>query len=220
MEQKPVMHSSRNFLNFTRRAMSMSIPSIAIVMDTSKYFREKWVCSWAYEQANALILGAIARATTIWSIIKIRTRQCLQQRLRMVQLTYTVTIVEETHEGNVATFQNAYRKCCCHCPLSIWWAHHMACTTMGKSYNTRNHIFPHKLASPTCWSIVMLALIIYPTCPPFWDICEVTLIITNFTISVTSWHLAFKCTYYYLGMSMFNCVMRCMPMLHDGLQGD
>ena len=47
---------------------------------------------------------------------------------------------------------------------------------------------------------------------------KVALMINNFTISVTSRHLAFKCTYYYHGMSMFNNVMRCMPMLHNGLQ--
>ena len=52
----------------------------------------------------------------------------------------------------------------------------------------------------------------------FWGACYVTLTINNFTVSVTSWHLAFKCTYKYLGMSMFNSVLRCMPMLHNGLQ--
>ena len=42
----------------------------------------------------------------------------------------------------------------------------------------------------------------------------------NFIISVTSCHLAFTCTNYYLSMSMFNSVMRCMLVLHNGLQVD
>ena len=32
--------------------------------------------------------------------------------------------------------------------------------------------------------------------------------------------LAFKCAFEYLGMSMFNSVMGCKPMLRNGLQGD
>jgi hypothetical protein len=36
-----------------------------------------------------------------------------------------------------------------------------------------------------------------------------------YLISVTSWHSEFKRTYYCLGMSMFNSVMRCMPMLQQ-----
>ena len=35
---------------------------------------------------------------------------------------------------------------------------------------------------------------------------------------VTSWHLAFKCIYWYLCMSMLNCVTKRMPMLHNRLQ--
>ena len=52
----------------------------------------------------------------------------------------------------------------------------------------------------------------------FWGVCQVTLRIYNFTISVTLWHLAFNCASENLGMSMSDSVMRCMPMLHDGLQ--
>ena len=37
-------------------------------------------------------------------------------------------------------------------------------------------------------------------------------------ISVTSWHLAVKYPYQYLGMSMFNNIMSCVPMFHKGLQ--
>ena len=36
--------------------------------------------------------------------------------------------------------------------------------------------------------------------------------IDNFTISVTSRHLAFKHAECYLGMNMINSVMRCMPV--------
>ena len=35
----------------------------------------------------------------------------------------------------------------------------------------------------------------------------------HMTLGVT----VFKCAYYYLGMSMFNNVMRCMPMLHNSV---
>ena len=44
--------------------------------------------------------------------------------------------------------------------------------------------------------------------------------IINFTISVTSCHLALKCKNWYLGMSMVTSVMRCMAMLHNGKQVD
>ena len=39
---------------------------------------------------------------------------------------------------------------------------------------------------------------------------------------VTSWCLAFKCAYWYLGMSTGVCskALRCMPLLHNGLQVD
>jgi hypothetical protein len=42
----------------------------------------------------------------------------------------------------------------------------------------------------------------------------------DLTISVTCSHLAFKCEYSNLGMSTFNSVMRCVHVLHDGLQVD
>ena len=35
-------------------------------------------------------------------------------------------------------------------------------------------------------------------------------------LSVTSWHLACKCVYWYLGISTSNSHTRCMPMLHNG----
>ena len=44
--------------------------------------------------------------------------------------------------------------------------------------------------------------------------------INNFIMSVISRHLAFKRTYKYHGMSMYNDIMRCMPMLHNALQVD
>ena len=42
----------------------------------------------------------------------------------------------------------------------------------------------------------------------------------NFIISVTSQHLASKCAYSYLGMSMTNSVMKCVPILHNSSQVD
>ena len=54
----------------------------------------------------------------------------------------------------------------------------------------------------------------------FWGVCYVITMNNKFIISVTSCLLAFRCAYYYLGMSMFNNVMRCMHMLHNGLQVD
>ena len=54
----------------------------------------------------------------------------------------------------------------------------------------------------------------------FWGVCYVTLMNNKFTISVISWISAFKCAYYYLGTSKLDSVMRCMLMLHNGLQVD
>jgi hypothetical protein len=42
--------------------------------------------------------------------------------------------------------------------------------------------------------------------------------INNHTIMTISWHLAFKCTYWYIGIRVFNNVVRSMPMLHNDLQ--
>ena len=38
----------------------------------------------------------------------------------------------------------------------------------------------------------------------FWGVCKVILMVNNFIISVTSWHLAFKCAYSYSNMSIFD----------------
>ena len=51
----------------------------------------------------------------------------------------------------------------------------------------------------------------------FWGACKVTLMTNNFIISVTSWHLVFKLTYWYLDMGVFNSIMMYMPILHNGL---
>ena len=42
--------------------------------------------------------------------------------------------------------------------------------------------------------------------------------INNHTIRIISWHLAFKCAYWYLGIGMFNSVVRSMHVLHNDLQ--
>lgn len=49
----------------------------------------------------------------------------------------------------------------------------------------------------------------------------VKLMTKRFVINITSWHLTFKCDYYftYLGMNMYIC-RRCMPILHNGLQDE
>ena len=44
------------------------------------------------------------------------------------------------------------------------------------------------------------------------------LIMNNFTTSVTWWQFTLKCSCQYLGVSMFNSIMRCIPMLHNGQQ--
>ena len=50
-----------------------------------------------------------------------------------------------------------------------------------------------------------------------WGVCQVTPMTNNFVISVTSWHLAFQVhLLMYLGMRMFNNVVRCMPLLDNG----
>ena len=56
MEHKPTMHSSMNFLNFTRNVTSMCISPTAIVMGASKYFKLRRVFSWPSEHARASFL--------------------------------------------------------------------------------------------------------------------------------------------------------------------
>ena len=74
-----------------------------------------------------------------------------------------------------------------------------------------SHTTPFMVIGVTC-VIESLTLV--------WDVCWVTLTINNFTLSVTLWHLAFKWVYKYLGMSVLNRVLRCMPMLDNSLQVD
>ena len=98
----------------------------------------------------------------------------------------------------------------------IWWAP-IDDALMVSNPDCPNFKPWHKSTTP-CMAFSIACVIVSLTL--FWGVCWVTLMMNNFIISVTSWPLVLKCASSYLGIGMFNSIMRCMLMLHNSLQVD